>query len=297
MAEKPTLESLSLNLGYSRGFPVDRAGNERKALKEYKSKHVRPKSIVVKGRSKRVQWDSNTGKIYDEKEAKKQVNLQLYKTLTPDKDYAFLSKQSEIDRKTATGPAEWRKALSWKSDDGTVVEQEHQQWLTRQTANLEKLKIGTSFETDDNPLANPGEYPSSYLRSLTKKELGIKQDIQVKKEKSDNQSTNFEGAGNNTGTEDSQQVVASDLQDSPLNTAKEQITKIGEKQAKDQLRIKSDVFTIDPKTKKMVGVLTNSQRRAFEAREDVRASLLKAQKAGNVRRYTNRDKLIRIGGG
>ena len=293
MAEKPTLESLSLNLGYSRGFPVDRAGNESKVLNEYKSKNVRPKSIVVKGRSKRVQWDSNTGKIYDEKEAKKQVNLQLYKTLTPDKDYAFLSKQSEIDRKTATGPADWRKALSWKSDDGTVVEQEHQQWLTRQTADLEKLKVGTSFETDDNPLANPGEYPSSYLRSLTKKELGIKQNIQAKNEEVDTQSTTFEG----TGSGDNQPKVTDISQEGPPPDTAKTIQEIADKQAKDQLRIKSDVFTIDPKTKKMVGVLTGSQRRAFEAREDVRASLLSAQKAGNVRRYTNRDKLIRIGGG
>lgn len=145
MANRPNLKSLSLNLGYARGFPVDREGNERKALDDYYDKNTFPKSIVVNGKSKKVRWDRTTNKPYNEKQAKLQVNLKLYKTKTPDKDYKYLSKKAEIEKKTETGPAGWRKALSFKSDGETVVEQEHRQWLKRQTKGLESLKVGTSF--------------------------------------------------------------------------------------------------------------------------------------------------------
>lgn len=48
----------------------------------------------------------------------------------------------------------------------------------------------------------------------------------------------------------------------------------------EELKIKSDVHTIDPETGEAVGVLTRSQRKAFEARDDVRRELLKIQKSG-----------------
>ena len=146
MAKKPNLKALELNLGYSRGFPVDRQGNERKALDEYYKKNTYPKSIVVNGKSKRVRWDKTTNKIYNEKHAKEQVNLKLYKTKTPDQDYEYLNLEREIQKKTKTGPAGFRKALSFKSDDETVVEQEHRQWLARQTEKLNSLRSGTSFK-------------------------------------------------------------------------------------------------------------------------------------------------------
>ena len=57
----------------------------------------------------------------------------------------------------------------------------------------------------------------------------------------------------------------------------------------EELKIKSDVHTIDPKTGKAVGVLTRNQRKVFEARADVRKSLLEAQKNKNdLRIYKNR---------
>ena len=61
------------------------------------------------------------------------------------------------------------------------------------------------------------------------------------------------------------------------------------KEALEELKIKSDVHTIDPETGEAVGVLTRNQRKAFEARTDVRKSLLEAQKNKNdLRIYKNR---------
>lgn len=75
--------------------------------------------------------------------------------------------------------------------------------------------------------------------------------------------------------------------------------KVGEKAKKipntEPLRIKSDVFTIDPSTGEAVGVLTRSQRAAFEARPDVRRNLLIAQKPENsskLRIYKNQGGML-----
>ena len=60
------------------------------------------------------------------------------------------------------------------------------------------------------------------------------------------------------------------------------------KESLEKLKIKSDVHTIDPETGEAVGVLTRNQRKAFEARTDVRKSLLEAQKNKNdLRIYQN----------
>lgn len=61
------------------------------------------------------------------------------------------------------------------------------------------------------------------------------------------------------------------------------------------LKIKSDVFTIDPETGEAVGVLTRNQRKNFEARSDVRAQLLIAQKPENrasLRVYKNKGGML-----
>ena len=67
-----------------------------------------------------------------------------------------------------------------------------------------------------------------------------------------------------------------------------------------KLKISSDVHTIDPETGEPVGVITRSQRRAFEAREDVQKQLLAAQKnKTDLRIYKDRlgEKVIRTSGG
>jgi len=65
----------------------------------------------------------------------------------------------------------------------------------------------------------------------------------------------------------------------------------------DKLRIRSDVHTIDPRTGEAVGVLTRSQRKAFEADPKVRAALLKAQAANELRIYKRKGKTIWTAGG
>ena len=67
-----------------------------------------------------------------------------------------------------------------------------------------------------------------------------------------------------------------------------------------KLKISSDVHTIDPSTGEPVGVLTRSQRRAFEARADVQEKLREAQKnKTDLRIYKDRlgKKVTRTSGG
>ena len=77
--------------------------------------------------------------------------------------------------------------------------------------------------------------------------------------------------------------------DAEFQTDVESPTEGAAKESLEKLKIKSDVHTIDPETGEAVGVLTRSQRKAFEARDDVRRELLKAQKNKNdLRIYKNR---------
>ena len=67
-----------------------------------------------------------------------------------------------------------------------------------------------------------------------------------------------------------------------------------------KLKISSDVHTIDPSTGEPVGVITRSQRRAFEARADVQEKLREAQKnKTDLRIYKDRlgKKVTRTSGG
>jgi hypothetical protein len=68
-----------------------------------------------------------------------------------------------------------------------------------------------------------------------------------------------------------------------LNNAVKEELKIADNQS----AFKSDVFTIDPVTKKAVGVMTRNERKKFEARADVQAAL-KATPQNELRIYKNR---------
>lgn len=197
------------------------------------------------------------------------------------------SKLNRIRLRSPEGGIDYANSPDWRD--------EKREWVNME--GLEKSLDPTLTEDERKEFflesAGSTDYSKVDTTPLNADELKIAQAKQKQNEAKLEQSTNVEG----TGTGDNQAAVTDISQDGPPPDTAKTIQEVADKQAKDELRIKSDVFTIDPKTKKMVGVLTNSQRRAFEAREDVRASLLKAQTAGNVRRYTNRDKLIRIGGG
>ena len=152
----PTLESLKLQLGYHPVLVADREHNDAMLLKKYQRRFV---TTEYKD-NKVVQIDSRTGKEYNQNEVIKYINLNKYGTETPDKDYAYLKRQLElnnleerINKSEEHGPLGIRKFLSRKTGSGsTVVEGQHQTHLDNRRAHLKKerdklaiLKKGTSF--------------------------------------------------------------------------------------------------------------------------------------------------------
>jgi hypothetical protein len=144
---KPDLEQLRYGLGYKAGMPVDRQGNDKALLNKYEARFVRP-DLPEKGPSKgkEILIDTRTGKKYDPKVAMRYIYLNKYGTETPDEDYAYLDKKEYIERKTRTGPAGFRVALSRKTPDGVpLVEKRHKKYLDEQEKVLNELYKKTSL--------------------------------------------------------------------------------------------------------------------------------------------------------
>ena len=131
---KPNLDSLRLQLGYQRGLPVDRVGNDRALIEKYENKFVRSD-----GKGKMI--DERTGKVYNKESALKYINYWKYGTETPDALYNVLNKEAQINKKEKTGPWNLRRLLSNKGVGGKkVVDLEHEAWLEREREKLTKLK-------------------------------------------------------------------------------------------------------------------------------------------------------------
>jgi len=167
---KPTLESLEDRTKWR--------SSEDQKIKALLGKYKKQ----FKAKDKNGAWiDDRTGEKWSDTDAIKYINLNKFGTETPLKDYEYLKRTKEIDKKEETGPLGIRRKLSQKgegfSKDGTkYVDIEHDQYIERKREELEQLKKQTSFAIDNKEVevsADPTILSSS-IRGQQKADLADK---------------------------------------------------------------------------------------------------------------------------
>jgi len=270
-------------------------------LESYKDKHV-VKKEVPKGSGKFILYDKNTKQPYVEKTARAQIFKRELGTSTPNKDLQYLKARDELKAfKSRTNQGKdakgsWQYNVRRHFSDETDVEgvRESDVRVSNKAeslaANLYKLKIGTKYARDEKAAAS-----EALLKDLPiENKVDIEQQTEIDKTK-----VKLDGNNKPNTNKPLTPQVQSGLSITDQANLKAQADKArsegqlsdlrGGGGNTDGLKIRSDVHTIDPETNEAVGVLTRSQRKAFEARADVRKSLLEAQKnKKDLRIYKNR---------
>ena len=274
-------------------------------LNKYKSEFVKGKKKV---KGKWVWWDEKLKKPFDRKSIEQSLYHETIGTTTPLKDIKYLEAKVKHDAKVAQGPDPLRTQLSSKESgtDTTVYESDWKDNLAKSETSLNKLKLGTTYarQEEQESLKKLGTLTKTKVQPQNTQEVisnatgGNSQDQAVANSLYIRNSDDKKGAvpfaidqfkEYNT---DLQYLNRTQDQNVAYNTGEKfdkdatSPTSGAAKEALEELKIRSDVHTIDPKTKKAVGVLTRSQRKAFEARADVRESLFKIQNSGlGIRTY------------
>tara|TARA_R100000781_G_scaffold17772_1_gene14025 strand:+ start:39 stop:953 length:915 start_codon:yes stop_codon:yes gene_type:complete len=204
----------------------------------------------------------NKGKEFNPEEGKTSFNREFYGTATPKKDLKYLKAvdDSKLRIKTLRNDS-IRTRFSGKDYLGkNIYQQEVDQKESKAQESLEKLRIGTKFDdpkykagTDEYILANPEEYPSYTVRQA-QKNLSSNSSADQYEESA---STGSDQINTSTATKNTSQSAA------PVSSADNDGSSPVTNQT-DQLRIRSDVHTIDPATGERLGVMTNRQREAWE---------------------------------
>tara|TARA_R100000152_G_C6768843_1_gene194450 strand:+ start:446 stop:1357 length:912 start_codon:yes stop_codon:yes gene_type:complete len=291
-------ETLKLRSRLKKGSEGGALSNERLAYSKWLDTNTGIK-IYPNGKRETV-WKTgpNKGKPFKPEEGLRSFNKEYYGTATPRKDFKYLKAKDDSNLRIRNLRNDSiRTRLSGKDYLGqNIYQQEVDQKEIKAQEALEKLRIGTKFDapqykegTDQYILANPTEYTSASIRKA-RMNLGY---IDPQPNPSDAQSTVTQGDPSSA----SSSVVINKNQGDGQSGVNTTIPNEASDNQADKLRIRSDVHTIDPRTGEAVGVLTNKQRKAFEADPKVRAALLKAQAANELRIYKRKGQTIWTAGG
>tara|TARA_R100000458_G_C8215375_1_gene201495 strand:+ start:40 stop:885 length:846 start_codon:yes stop_codon:yes gene_type:complete len=122
--------------------------NFKGRLNRYYQKYA-TKFKIVDG--KKVRWDTRLDRPFDPKNAIKFANLNAYQTTTPRKDVKYLEASEALRIRRAQGVDPISKFFSKKlvegSEYGTVAEAELAAKLAEREKVVDKLRIGSSYET------------------------------------------------------------------------------------------------------------------------------------------------------
>ena len=190
--------------------------------------------------------------------------------------------------------------IGWKPRDQSIMEEVETDRQSKKTWSGNGLEITQPPSSlGSGPFGNPaGSFGDKYTPiNLLKEELGPTKapDPQKGSDQINTGSGKFATWRPDNERNQALQIAAAKTNETPVPTPTFTTTTNASK-----LKISSDVHTIDPATGKPVGVITNRQRRAFEARADVQASLREAEKNNtDIRIYKDRlgKTVIRRSGG
>ena len=283
-------------LGGNRLAGLIGSSNYQKIMRAYRKKYVKR----IKGSDGQVFWfDEKTQKRVTEQDLHKSIITQVTGSKTPIKDLQYISAKNRATLESKLGALDdgvsvrdvlfnVRKQFSPKVYDETSGE-----FLGRETEIKRDARAALMLKA-----AEDRRQGTTYARGDKDKRLeGLnlppkptpKEVLDNEQQANTNEAKGFLGQVIDTVNKKGGEVLTEVRK---KITGKDNSTNQALKASKklDELKIKSDVFTIDPKTGEAVGVLTRSQRKAFEAREDVKKELMKAQTRGdNLRIYKKDD--------
>ena len=282
-------------LGGNRLAGLIGSSNYQKIMRAYRKKYVKR----IKGSDGQVFWfDEKTQKRVTEQDLHKSIITQVTGSKAPIKDLQYISAKNRATLESKLGALDdgvsvrdvlfnVRKQFSPKVYDetsgkflGRETEIKRDARAALMLKAAEDKRKGTTYAQDDKAKRLEGlNLPNNNNNTTTEESktdiLKREQEFNTKEEEKNLKSALDENNKRNN------------IPGNNNNNVKNQALKASKKL--DELKIKSDVFTIDPKTGEAVGVLTKRQREAFEARSDVKKALMKAQTSGDDLRIYKKD--------
>lgn len=238
------------------------------------NKYISENKVKAKRNGKWVWIDKSTGENWDDKIVETKINKQVFGTETPRKDLSYLENKRKLSlekqrigdpsKPFSTGDSfsQIRRLFSPKTENEGVrqIDVTRAEKIKQLENELKIEKLGTSFRPEIQPRTwqNPA-MPKSPEPEITFDSTETSNTNQAKTPAKTSWENKVSGDGSGSD------VSVSESKASGNNS-----------------NFKSDVFTINPETGKAVGVLTRSQRRAFEKKYGDKLDKLK------IRTYRNK---------